>query len=109
MASFWVAAFILKNTIFTHTNIYTIVPLAWKNIDFITTHFQVAKKLDIEPFHCPDFHFYKQPYNSVNSYRYVVASHGFDDPQELVTLLLQAVLSDWYQNWKKYHAVVGLF
>jgi hypothetical protein len=39
--------------------------------------------LEIEPFHCPEFNFYKKPYNTVNSYRYVVASHGFADPTEL--------------------------
>ncbi|KAJ9595943.1 hypothetical protein L9F63_012836 [Diploptera punctata] len=43
----------------------------------------VAKKADIEPYHCSQFHFYKKEYN-VFSYRYVVASHGYDDPQELL-------------------------
>ena len=45
--------------------------------------FKVAKKLDIEPFHCPEFNFYKKPYTTPSSYRYVVASHGFEDPNEL--------------------------
>jgi hypothetical protein len=57
------------------------------NIVIIKTfHFvfvKVAKKLEIEPFHCPEFNFYKKAYTSVNSYRYVVASHGFSDPNEL--------------------------
>lgn len=43
----------------------------------------VAKKLEIEPFHCPEFHFYKKPYTPGHAYRYTVASHGFSDPEEL--------------------------
>jgi hypothetical protein len=43
----------------------------------------VSKKLDIEPFHCQEFHFYKKAYTTPSSYRYVVASHGFDDPNEM--------------------------
>ncbi len=42
----------------------------------------VAKKIGMEPFHCPEFHFYKKPY-SVGNYRYVIASHGFSDPNDL--------------------------
>ena len=61
--------------------------MQWKKFISKPNILQVAKKLEIEPFHCPEFNFYKKPYNSVNSYRYVVASHGFADPQELVTVL----------------------
>ncbi|KDR12199.1 Beta-1,3-galactosyltransferase brn [Zootermopsis nevadensis] len=43
----------------------------------------VAKKVDIEPYHCTQFHYYKKEYN-VFSYRHVVASHGYDDPSELL-------------------------
>ncbi|PSN50082.1 Beta-1 [Blattella germanica] len=58
---------------------------------FYTKHFRfddiylglIAKKADIEPYHCSQFHFYKKEYN-VFSYRYVVASHGYDDPSELL-------------------------
>ena len=42
----------------------------------------IAKKLDIEPFHCPEFHFYSKPV-SAQGYRYVVASHGFSNPDLL--------------------------
>ncbi len=42
----------------------------------------IAKKLEVEPFHCPEFHFYPKPY-TVQSYRYVVASHGYDNPKLL--------------------------
>lgn len=49
----------------------------------------VAKKVDLEPFHCPEFHFYPKPY-SVGGYRYVVASHGFGDPADL--------RKKWYQQ-----------
>nr|CAD7574009.1 unnamed protein product [Timema californicum] len=45
----------------------------------------VAKKVDLEPFHCPEFYFYKKEYN-VYSYRYVIASHGFSDPDELLRI-----------------------
>jgi hypothetical protein len=43
----------------------------------------VAKKADIEPYHCTQFHYYKKEYN-VFSYRHVVASHGYNDPDELL-------------------------
>lgn len=58
---------------------------------FYTKHFKfddiflglVAKKADIEPFHCEDFHFYKKEYTKYN-YKYVIASHGYEDPNELL-------------------------
>jgi hypothetical protein len=58
---------------------------------FYTKHFRfddiylglVAKKAKIEPYHCTQFHYYKKEYN-VFSYRHVVASHGYDDPNELL-------------------------
>lgn len=43
----------------------------------------VAKKADIEPFHCEEFHFYKKDYTKYN-YKYVITSHGYDDPDELL-------------------------
>ena len=42
----------------------------------------IAKKVDIEPFHCEEFHFYHKPY-TIPGYRYVVASHGYSDPNLL--------------------------
>ena len=42
----------------------------------------IAKKLDIEPFHCEEFHFWPKQV-SPQGYRYVVASHGFSNPQIL--------------------------
>jgi len=58
---------------------------------FYTKHFRfddiylgiVAKKANIEPYHCTQFHYYKKEYN-VFSYRHVVASHGYDDSDELL-------------------------
>lgn len=58
---------------------------------FYTKHFRfddiflglVAKKAEIEPFHCEDFHFYKKEYTKYN-YKYVIASHGYGDPNELL-------------------------
>ncbi|XP_054285181.1 beta-1,3-galactosyltransferase brn [Macrosteles quadrilineatus] len=43
----------------------------------------VAYKLHIEPLHCDEFYFYKKEY-SVHNYHYVVASHGYNDPNELL-------------------------
>lgn len=43
----------------------------------------VAKKLGIVPMHCPNFHFYKKSY-SKDSYRNVIASHGYDNHDELI-------------------------
>lgn len=48
----------------------------------------VAKKIDLEPLHSDEFHFDRKPY-TVKGYRYVVASHGFSDPDELVRLWTQ--------------------
>ena len=42
----------------------------------------VAKKIGLEPFHCLEFYFDRKPYRGAN-YQYVVASHGFSDPNEL--------------------------
>lgn len=42
----------------------------------------VAKKADLDPFHCDEFHFYRKQY-SVRGYKYTVASHGFSDHKEL--------------------------
>jgi len=43
----------------------------------------VASKAGIEPFHSDHFHFYHKLY-SIADYRYVIASHGFDNPTILV-------------------------
>lgn len=43
----------------------------------------IAKKAEIEPFHAEEFHFYPAPYH-VQGYKYVVSSHGYDDPNKLV-------------------------
>lgn len=58
---------------------------------FYTKHFRfddiflglVAKKADIVPFHCEEFHFYKKPYTK-HSYKYVITSHGYEDSNELL-------------------------
>ncbi|XP_011691027.1 PREDICTED: beta-1,3-galactosyltransferase brn [Wasmannia auropunctata] len=58
---------------------------------FYTKHFRfddifiglVAKKADIVPFHCEEFHFYKKAYTKY-SYKYVITSHGYEDPNELL-------------------------
>ncbi|XP_012533399.2 beta-1,3-galactosyltransferase brn [Monomorium pharaonis] len=60
---------------------------------FYTKHFRfddiflglVAKKADIVPFHCEEFHFYKKAYTKY-SYKYVITSHGYDDPNELLQI-----------------------
>lgn len=43
----------------------------------------VANKIGIEPFHCNEFSFYKKDYSKVG-YQYVIASHGYGDPNELL-------------------------
>lgn len=43
----------------------------------------VAKKANIVPFHCEEFHFYKKAYTKY-SYKYVIASHGYGDSNELL-------------------------
>ncbi|XP_054015167.1 beta-1,3-galactosyltransferase brn [Hylaeus anthracinus] len=60
---------------------------------FYTKHFRfddvylglVAKKADIEPFHCEEFHFYKKDYTKFN-YKYVISSHGYGNPNELLNV-----------------------
>merc|ERR1712001_687526 len=39
----------------------------------------ISKKIEIEPFHSDEFHFYHKPY-TIKGYQYVVGSHGFSDP-----------------------------
>lgn len=45
----------------------------------------VAKKANIELFHCEEFYFYKKPYGNLD-YRFVIASHGYHNPQELISV-----------------------
>ena len=40
----------------------------------------VARKAEVVPFHCPEFHFYPKDTSRVQHYKFVVASHGFSDP-----------------------------
>lgn len=57
---------------------------------FYTKYFQfddifvglVALKVNIEPFHCQEFYFWKKSY-SKSGYRDVIASHGYGNPDEL--------------------------
>ena len=61
----------------------------------------IARKANVEPFHCPEFHFYPKdksrvrattlflyfvldPPPQVQHYKFVVASHGFSDPGGLL-------------------------
>lgn len=41
-------------------------------------------KAQIQPLHSEEFYFYKATYNGPASYRYVLASHGYDDPEEML-------------------------
>ncbi|CAG9772034.1 unnamed protein product [Ceutorhynchus assimilis] len=60
---------------------------------FYTKHFRfddiyvgiLAYKTKIEPLHCEEFYFHKKPYYKFN-YEYVIASHGYEDPKELVNV-----------------------
>jgi len=48
----------------------------------------LAKKLNIKPFHCEHIYFYKKQY-SINNYKYVIASHGYDNSKELLNVWLE--------------------
>ncbi|KAK7793655.1 hypothetical protein R5R35_006139 [Gryllus longicercus] len=58
---------------------------------YFTKHFRfddvylgiLAKKMGIEPYHCNEFYFYKKEYK-IYQYRYVIASHGYHNPEELI-------------------------
>lgn len=45
----------------------------------------LAKKLNIIPLNCEYIYYYKKPY-SVNDYKYVIASHGYDNNKELFNI-----------------------
>lgn len=46
----------------------------------------VALKANIEPLHSEEFYFYKANYVGPQSYRYVIATHGYDDPMEMLRI-----------------------
>lgn len=73
---------------------YVLSKAALKKIyyaSFFVKHFRfddiylalLAKACNIVPVHNDEFYFYKKPYN-VFDYKYVVASHGYSDPDELI-------------------------
>lgn len=41
-------------------------------------------KANIEPLHSEEFYFHKALYAGTYSYRYVLATHGYDNPDEMV-------------------------
>lgn len=45
----------------------------------------VAKKIGLEPLHCENFHYFSKSYSS-SGYEFVVASHGFQDPDRLTQI-----------------------
>ncbi|XP_053693545.1 beta-1,3-galactosyltransferase brn [Sabethes cyaneus] len=63
-------------------------------VSMYTKHFRfddiylgiVALKAGIEPLHSEEFYFHKAPFLGPQSYKYVLASHGYDDPEELVKI-----------------------
>jgi len=48
----------------------------------------LAKKLNIEPLHCQYIYFYKKHY-SLSDYTYVIASHGYNNNEELLNVWLE--------------------
>lgn len=44
----------------------------------------VALKAGMRLQHSDEFHFHKAPYTGPHSYRYVVSSHGYNNPDEMV-------------------------
>lgn len=41
-------------------------------------------KANIEPLHSEEFYYYKAAYSGAASYRYVLATHGYDDSDEML-------------------------
>lgn len=60
-------------------------------VSMFTKHFRfddiflgiVALKAKIEPLHSEEFYFHKAPFTGSQSFRYVIASHGYGDPDEM--------------------------
>ena len=48
----------------------------------------IAKKADIDPFHNSQF-FFHPPQYTVKGYKYIVASHGFSDPEKMLKIWTQ--------------------
>lgn len=48
----------------------------------------LAKKLNITPLHCEHIYFYKKHY-SISDYKYVIASHGYDNSDELLNIWME--------------------
>lgn len=46
----------------------------------------VALRADIEPLHCEEFYFHKKQYHGPPSFRYLIASHGYGDPDEMTRI-----------------------
>uniref|UniRef100_A0A8D8J3U7 Hexosyltransferase n=4 Tax=Culex pipiens TaxID=7175 RepID=A0A8D8J3U7_CULPI len=63
-------------------------------VSMYTKHFRfddiylgiVALKAGIEPLHSEEFYFHKAPFLGPQSYKYVLATHGYDSPEELVKI-----------------------
>lgn len=76
-------AFVLSNTVLKK----------FYSASFFVKHFRfddiylafLAKASNIVPLHNDEFYFYKKSYN-VPEYQYVIASHGYGDPQELIEI-----------------------
>ncbi|XP_063699288.1 beta-1,3-galactosyltransferase brn [Culicoides brevitarsis] len=64
---------------------------------FYTKHFRfddiflglVAMKAHIEPLHSEQFYFNRAPYTSPHSYKYIIASHGYTKPKDMVNIWTQ--------------------
>jgi beta-1,3-galactosyltransferase / beta-1,3-N-acetylglucosaminyltransferase len=74
------------------SSLIRIETISWKVVLFFKSFFRfddiflgiVAQKAQIEPLHSEEFYFYKAEYKSPASYRYVLATHGYDDPAEML-------------------------
>lgn len=63
-------------------------------VSLFTKHFRfddiflgiVALKAKIEPLHSEEFYFHKAPYYGSHSYRYVIASHGYTNTDEMIRI-----------------------
>lgn len=43
----------------------------------------ITTKINLVPIHVREFHFYKKEYDQAGSYKNVIATHGYSDPEEL--------------------------
>ena len=75
---------------FSVRTIEIVFAISWFNFSFLLKRFDdiflgiVAYKASVKPLHNDDFHFYKRKYKGALSYKNVLASHGYDNSDEML-------------------------